>query len=425
MAWNDYVNKVMTPSTNWWDKKLSDKQRFQLQAPQDPSLLDVAAAVPNPVGDVASGLLAAQDFSKGNYLSGAGNLAGVLPFVPSLAGTFIGKGSKMWDALKAEQAVKLEKSGVAPQEIWAKTGTVRGVDGKLRQEISDVSSKFNTAQDLIEKAKAVRLENENLKTLIVPVKNQKDLFPKQLTEARRPIKEKIQQNINLLNKNYGLTEDPYRGNYANLVFEHPELYQSYPDMERIVISQGWNKGEGNFGSYIPSKNFAQDSLQINRAALERNTKGIPEWGGKSTTLHELQHGIQDREGFARGGSTDEFVRELLDERNQLNDQVKQLNEKMSSLAKADKMTPQAKSAYDMLMEQRMQLVPRIQQLQDDQYIGKEAYRLYKNLGGEAESRLTQSRMNLTPEQRLKYFPYAQGEYGLDVPFTELIIRGLL
>ncbi|NTW21719.1 MAG: hypothetical protein HGA42_20080, partial [Nostocales cyanobacterium W4_Combined_metabat2_030] len=313
--------------------------------------------------------MAAQDFSKGNYLSGAGNLAGVLPFVPSLAGTFIGKGSKMWDALKAEQAVKLEKSGVAPQEIWAKTGTVRGVDGKLRQEISDVSSKFNTAQDLIEKAKAVRLENENLKTLIVPVKNQKDLFPKQLTEARRPIKEKIQQNINLLNKNYGLTEDPYRGNYANLVFEHPELYQSYPDMERIVISQGWNKGEGNFGSYIPSKNFASDSLQINRAALERNTKGIPEWGGKSTTLHELQHGIQDREGFARGGSTDEFVRELLDERNQLNDQVKQLNEKMSSLAKADKMTPQAKSAYDMLMEQRMQLVPRIQQLQDDQYIG--------------------------------------------------------
>jgi hypothetical protein len=116
---------------------------------------------------------------------------------------------------------------------------------------------------------------------------------------------------------------------------------------------------------------------------------------------------------------------LLDEKYQLNDQVKQLNEKMSSLAKADKMSPQAQSAYDMLMEQRMQIVPRIQQLQDDQYIGKEAYRLYKNLGGEAESRLTQARMNLTPEQRLKYFPYAQGEYGLDVPFNELIVRGLL
>ena len=139
----------------------------------------------------------------------------------------------------------------------------------------------------------------------------------------------------------------------------------------------------------------------------------------------MQHGIQEREGFAGGGSTDEFVRQLLDEKYQLNDQVKQLNEKMSSLAKADKMSPQAQSAYDMLMEQRMQIVPRIQQLQDDQYIGKEAYRLYKNLGGEAESRLTQARMSLTPEQRLKYFPYAQGEYGLDVPYNELIVRGLL
>jgi hypothetical protein len=86
MAWKDYVNKVMTPSTNWWDKKLSDKQRFQLQAPQDPSLLDVAAAVPNPVGDVASGLLAAQDFSKGNYGSAALNSLGLLPFVPAMGG---------------------------------------------------------------------------------------------------------------------------------------------------------------------------------------------------------------------------------------------------------------------------------------------------------------------------------------------------
>jgi hypothetical protein len=74
----------MSPSSNWWDKKLSDKQRFQLQAPQDPSLLDVAAAVPNPVGDVASGLLAVQDVSKGNYGSAALNSLGLLPFVPAM-----------------------------------------------------------------------------------------------------------------------------------------------------------------------------------------------------------------------------------------------------------------------------------------------------------------------------------------------------
>ena len=86
MAWNDYVSKVMSPSSNWWDKKLSDKQRFQLQAPQDVGLLDVASAVPTPVGDVASGLLAAQDVSKGNYGSAALNALGLLPFIPSMGG---------------------------------------------------------------------------------------------------------------------------------------------------------------------------------------------------------------------------------------------------------------------------------------------------------------------------------------------------
>lgn len=71
---------------NWWDKNLTDKQKFRLQEPQDPSLLDVVSTVPNPVGDVASGLLAAQDVSKGNYGSAALNALGLLPFVPSMAG---------------------------------------------------------------------------------------------------------------------------------------------------------------------------------------------------------------------------------------------------------------------------------------------------------------------------------------------------
>jgi len=71
---------------NWWDKNLTDKQKFRLQEPKDPSLLNVVSTVPNPVGDVASGLLAAQDFSKGNYGSAALNSLGLLPFVPSMAG---------------------------------------------------------------------------------------------------------------------------------------------------------------------------------------------------------------------------------------------------------------------------------------------------------------------------------------------------
>jgi hypothetical protein len=77
---------------NWWDKNLTDKQKFRLQEPKDPSLLDVVSTVPNPVGDVASGLLAAQDFSKGNYGSAALNSLGLLPFVPSMGAVISGYG---------------------------------------------------------------------------------------------------------------------------------------------------------------------------------------------------------------------------------------------------------------------------------------------------------------------------------------------
>jgi hypothetical protein len=86
---------------NWWDKNLTDKQKFRLQEPQDPSLLNVVSTVPTPVGDVASGLLAAQDLSKGNYGTAALNSLGLLPFIPSMGGVIKNAGKKM-SAAEAE-----------------------------------------------------------------------------------------------------------------------------------------------------------------------------------------------------------------------------------------------------------------------------------------------------------------------------------
>lgn len=386
-----------------------------------------------PYREAVTGLLQG-DTSKANAVmdrgivnlrTPEGALETALDWSPLALGTFIGKNSKLWNPAKADLAQQLEKAGASAEDIWRQTGTVRGAEGALRQEISDAPAKFNTAQDLIEKANQLKLRNQELKQIVAPIKNQKDLFPKQLTEAKKPYKEEIERNLNLLNKNYGLLDRPEIGNFAPLVVEHPELYKAYPDMERIVINQGINKGDSSFGAYYPSKNLDADSLSVYKAALNRTAEGNPNWGGKSTSLHELQHAVQERENFARGGSSDEFLSELINEKDLISNQISELNKQMAILAKSDKMTPIEQNAYDMLMEQRMQLVPRAQQLQDPVYLRDEAFKKYQRLGGEAESRLTQERMNLTPEERLQYFPYTQGKYGLDVPFNELIIRGLL
>lgn len=387
----------------------------------DPRFMDVAGILPMvkpaAIGAGQAAKYIGKEALRQGY-EGTGLLGKIAPDVKS--NLFVGETSKSWNTDNANKAMQMAKQGIDERKIWADTGTFKGPDNQWRQEISDMPAKFNTAQDLSDKAKAIKLQNENLKLLLTPVKNQKDLFPKHLTEARRPIKEQIQQNVNLLDKNFGLTYPPLSGNYANLAFEHPELYNAYPDMERIIISQGLNKGEGNFGAYMPSKQSA-GYLQVHKAALDKNTKGIPEWGGKSTSLHELQHAIQDREGFGSGGSPEEMQQNLLNERYQLNTQLASLNDKMSELAKADKMSPDAKAAYDMLMEQRMQLVPRVQQLQDNAYIGAESFNQYKNLLGEAEARAAQARMNMTPQERLAKFPFD----SYDVPRQDLILHGLL
>ena len=45
---------------------------------------EVASMMPNPAGDVISGMLAIDDLRKGDYGSAGLNAAGLLPFVPSL-----------------------------------------------------------------------------------------------------------------------------------------------------------------------------------------------------------------------------------------------------------------------------------------------------------------------------------------------------
>ena len=80
-------------------------------------------------------------------------------------------------------------------------------------------------------------------------------------------------------------------------------------------------------------------------------------------LHELQHAIQNREGFASGGSPSQF-----------------------------------EGLYN------------------------NPYEAYRRLGGEVEARMVQNRMDLTPQQRRDIYPFAVGRYGYeDIPKDKQII----
>ena len=282
-------------------------------------------------------------------------------------GTFIGKNSKLWNPNQEQMFIQLEQKGMSPEEIWSKTGTLRGKEGALRQEIPDNQTKM----------------------------------------LQRPILETLKKPQTM-----------------SSMLEHPQLYSAYDDMAKTNIvpaydAQGWYSAERNSIGLSPLNESANWRMN-----LYKDLK-------KKTLLHEGMHKIQEAEDFAKGGSANEFINDLIEKKADANQSIAELNAQMKDVVKMmdaanankfsdpvfDKRISALKTRYDDLMNQRNQMV------KDAQIDPREeAFKQYQRLAGEAESRLVERRMNLTPEERLKHYPYSQGQYGLDVPYEELIVR---
>lgn len=82
------------------------------------------------------------------------------------------------------------------------------------------------------------------------------------------------------------------------LLEHPKLFAAYPDLANINVVWKTNLRGETRGAYTDTKN--------GRIELEAKSSG----SAISTLLHEIQHAIQDKEGFARGSNTDISIRDL-------------------------------------------------------------------------------------------------------------------
>jgi hypothetical protein len=260
-------------------------------------------------------------------------------------GMFIGKSSPLFNPSKADLFAQLEAKGVSPKQAWQQTGTLRGPEGLLRQEIPDTGAK--------------------------------------------------------------ITDNVYEGIVKNKRFEgkmgealtHPELYKAYPDTADIGTSMyAWKTPEGS---------YEQASRTISAGGPGTTSQ-------KSAALHEIMHDIQQKEGYAKGGNPNSFPSPQ-----DINDAkiVSNLIKKGNLPSQASKWVRDnlgrnpSVSAMDLAMKKDVDLFNIPTNMEQ-----------YRRLAGEAEARLVQKRMNLTPEERLQNFPYEQGGFGLDVPYNELIIK---
>jgi hypothetical protein len=168
-------------------------------------------------------------------------------------GMFIGPNAASFNKSMASKAQELEKLNKPAEEIWQQTGTFRGPDGKLRQEISD-------------------------------------------------------QNIGFKQGSYGkdINGNPvmYQVNEGNAsqVMAHPELFKAYPFLKKV------NTEIGNRPKAMGSTEYGAEGKFLE--AFGPTDEDI-----KSVLVHEMQHQIQNREKMAAGsgfmeGDTEGFKRYL-------------------------------------------------------------------------------------------------------------------
>ena len=186
------------------------------------------------------------------------------------------------------------------------------------------------------------------------------------------------------------------------VLEHPELLEAYPHLGDIQVKTH-NAENPVRGAFNQKKNeiSIREDLSPEQA--------------KSTMLHELTHSIQAKEEMNRGANAGQLIDYYDKQKQHLMTKIEDLNGQMSEAYKADDM-----DKYRHLITQRDVLSRRYTNMNPEEL----GYEDYRHHGGEAEARLVQSRMNLSPEELRKHFPYQYtGErgFGLDINPDEAII----
>jgi hypothetical protein len=306
-------------------------------------------------------------------------------------------------------AEAMEEDGASREEIWRKTGWIRGADGQWRFEVDDSKAEFRPNGDarLMGEPRYRRLEELTDKW--------GDSFEKgeePLTEAEEAEMEALQEEYSdrVWEKKYELQD----------FLKHDELYEAYPLLRHTTVR--FEKLDPGVKGKFDKRNGAiilSDSL----------------FGkGPETLLHEIQHIIQKYEGFQGGTSPEYWARrdyesgDRLQERLQreysdiLNGLTKEeqndyiryqeidgelerlfYSEKPGDTEKYDRMDAEHDRLYEKLYPKEWfgKLLDLKRQMENpgEVYLGQ-----YINSAGEIEARETASRRKMTAEERQNKMP---------------------
>lgn len=256
-------------------------------------------------------------------------------------------------------AKDMEKNKKKAKAIKAATGWERGADGKWRYEMPDVV--LRDPKEWV---------NKKTLTLSDIVEKPNDLFK-----------------------------------------EYPELFDAYPELKDMKIIKGRAKNGGVFYNNAITLNLG-DIREAIKYDLDTHYK-LANNSLKKTLVHEIQHYIQEQEGFAQGGNS-----EIIIDKNAL-DAIAKLRAEKDAVAKEFyAMSPEEQQRRKYEINNRYNdLTKQIERLEKSSRIG---YDGYNRLSGEVEARNVSARLNMTPEDRRKTL----AEFTEDVARKDQIFLGV-
>lgn len=168
-------------------------------------------------------------------------------------------------------ALQMEYSGKTPKEIRLATGWERGADGKWRYEIPDIKIREDGFRMLRDREKAIR--------------DKKDDWAYSDEGINASIEEgkRHEAAIDSAHESDVLTTT------LDKLVDAPDLFKAYPQLRKMTVEFGkLPKGVG--GSL--SLGTMTMRLGLDAGFFANSTR--------STLIHEIQHAVQEIEGFARG-----------------------------------------------------------------------------------------------------------------------------
>jgi hypothetical protein len=161
------------------------------------------------------------------------------------------------------------------------------------------------------------------------------------------------------------------------ILDHPALFAAYPALRDMDVQITIDPDAEEMGSYHHGS--PGDAATFGRAA-EIRVDARTEKKALSTLLHEIQHGLQNIEGFARGGSPENMA--SLD-----HPQIRALENKISTLMASKKPGKQ-------IAKEVAEINAKIADLRRE-----EPHAAYRRLAGEVEARNVQARQTFSPDHR--------------------------